>query len=365
MCVSPLSIPNPNYGKTGFWYQFKDTTSQMIAIPCGYCADCIALKQMYLVQRCQMESLENQFFFGTLTYSNDFLPSVKTSSGYDIKFADIMDIQLMFKRINNSGLVPGLRQVVVSEFGSSKGRPHFHILLAVPRSSCLDYNSCLNMEHLLYNLVFENWSRNIGSKRKPKYVPLCDYHEKWISHKKYSNYDLHYVNPSLSANGVSDVAWYVLKYMMKSSPREVRLQRALRLNLPDDEYENIWSMVRPRCLKSLAFGLAPDVYGRTWYPAWSVTDYIKQCIARSPRDYGFPWYYSPDSGTHFPLAPYYKSKGYLFSASDALDFFYNKLNPDELPALRSGSENIKIIDDYEKKISLADSHGHDSFFRDL
>lgn len=362
MCVSPISILNPNYGKSGFGSLFKDTESRWIRIPCGYCAECIALKQMYMVQRVQMEALENHFFFCTLTYKD--VPEVLTSSGYSIAYADVRDIQLMFMRLYNSGEFSGLRMVTVSEFGTKKGRPHFHCLLAVPRKCCPTYLDCISYEHRLYNAVFENWSRNVGSKRKPEYVPLCEYHEKWIGHKLYRNYDLHYVTPSLSENGISDVAWYVLKYMMKSSPREIRLQRALRLNLPEDEYENIWSIVRPRCLKSLHFGLAPSHEGRKYTPSLDIVKYLRGCVARTPRADGFPWYYAPDTGLHFPLSRFYRNRPEIFTMQDALDFFYNKTTP-ELAELKTGRECVKIIDDYEKKIGVAGSHESASYFTDL
>lgn len=365
MCLSPLSIPNPNYGKTGFWYQFKDTSSQMIRIPCGYCAECIALKQMYLVQRVQMEALNREFFFCTLTYDNKHLPSVITSSGYSIDFADIEHVQLLVKRMRNVEF-PSLRFLAVSEFGSQKGRPHFHILFSVPRSECPDYGACLNMEYRLYKYVFEHWSVNVGSRRSPVYEPLFEYHEKFSHGRLYKNFDLHYVTPALSSSGsVADVAFYVLKYMMKSSPREIRLQQALRLNLPEDEYETIWSMVRPRCLKSAGFGIDPvfsrsDSGSRVMSPSPKIVSYIRDSVSRSDKSLGYPCFYAPDNGMRFPLAMFYRDKPAFYSVQDALDFYYH--SQDSLPELKSGHECYNTMIEYEKKIVTADSHSSDCYF---
>lgn len=98
----------------------------MLRVPCGHCPECIANKQMQLVQRVQMESLSNYIFFATLTYNKDSLPHVLTSTGYDIPFADIRDLQNCFKRLRKSNaFTRSFRYFAVSELGSKKGRPHF------------------------------------------------------------------------------------------------------------------------------------------------------------------------------------------------------------------------------------------------
>ena len=261
MCISPIYIANPNYRYNERHFLkdptlfLKDSTSQFLAVPCHVCSQCIALKQLYMVQRVQMESLFNHIFFATLTYNNECIPRVSCSSGYDIPFADMRDLKLAFKRINNDNAfgVP-FRYFAVSEFGSLKGRPHLHCLIFIRKECASDYPSILNLEARLSQTLFDYWQRNYGSDRKPFYKPLCTYHEKIMHNKLYRNYDLHYVNPTLSKNGCSDSAFYVLKYMLKQSNKEIRLQQALHLNLPQEEYESIWSLIRPQNIHSLGFG---------------------------------------------------------------------------------------------------------------
>lgn len=125
MCISPIRIKNPNLGLIGPNAQFKDTISHYINVPCGVCPQCIANRQMQYVQRLQMESLVNHFFMCTLTYNNESIPIVTTSTGYDIRYADVSDVQKMFKRLRKSNAFGRpFRYFGVSELGSSKGRPH-------------------------------------------------------------------------------------------------------------------------------------------------------------------------------------------------------------------------------------------------
>lgn len=126
MCTKPLTIPNPNFGmgKIGLGF-LKDTSCKYITIPCGHCDECIRNKQMQMIQRVQMEELENHLFFCTLTYNSDMIPVVSTSTGYDIRYADVSDVQKMMKRLSLSNAFGRpFRYLAVSELGSKKGRPH-------------------------------------------------------------------------------------------------------------------------------------------------------------------------------------------------------------------------------------------------
>lgn len=125
MCLSPVSIENPNYGRKDKHAQFIDVVSRRIYVPCGHCAECIQSRQLQFVQRIQMEEIVNHLFFCTLTYNNDMMPVVSTSTGYDIRFADVSDVQKMFKRLRKrNAFGRPFRYFGVSELGTKKGRPH-------------------------------------------------------------------------------------------------------------------------------------------------------------------------------------------------------------------------------------------------
>lgn len=125
MCISPIRIKNPNLGLFGPNAQFKDTISHYINVPCGVCPQCVANRQMQYVQRLQMEELVNHLFMCSLTYNNESMPVVTTSTGYDIRYADVSDVQKMFKRLRKrNAFGRPFRYFGVSELGTKKGRPH-------------------------------------------------------------------------------------------------------------------------------------------------------------------------------------------------------------------------------------------------
>lgn len=335
MCISPITIPNPNKGLTRIGYGYlKDCTSAFIRIPCGVCPECVANKQMQLVQRAQMESQKNYFFFCTLTYNEDMIPKHTCSSGVTIRYADVSDLQNMIKRLRKlNAFGRPFRYLAVSERGHSGGRPHFHVIFLVPKYDDDDFGDILNLESLMFSSVLDNWSRNVAlnangkpNTRNPKYVPLCTYVRRFSHGRVRSNYDLHYVNPLHSKNGVSDVSWYVLKYMLKASEKEEKLRVALWYNLPEDEYNDVWRLVRSRMIKSLGFGLNSKLVNSKLIPDPEIVDYLKNCVQRSKSSFNYPCYYSKDTLDTFPLSRFYKANGNIFNIDDAHDFFFKNDN---------------------------------------
>lgn len=307
MCNSPVSIKNPNYGLKHL-KGIKDISHEMIRVPCGHCSECIARRQMDYVQRVQIEAMNNHLFFTTLTYQNSMLPVVSTSSGYDIRFADVSDVQKMIKRIRiNNSFGRNFRYFAVSELGSKRGRPHFHILWCLPIFKDDTFYDIMNLEKTLFDVILSEWKRNYGTDKFPKWESLCKYVKIYTRNGPKFNYETKYLNPALTKNGVSDVAFYVLKYMLKPSYRAIRLQQALHLNLPEDEYEHVWSLVRPRVFKSLYFG--DDIYDKDSrsFSGFDVETYIRHCIALS-KSKDFPCFVNPANGDFYPLSRYYKSR---------------------------------------------------------
>lgn len=233
---------------------------------------------------------------------------------------------------------------------------HFHIIFMLPRHEGDTLSDCLNLQDVLYREVFAEWRRNVAppvwstkkqkyipNTRSPVYKPLCTYVQKYVRGKLRTNYDLHYVNPVLSDGGTADVAFYVMKYMMKPSDRSERLRRALHLNLPKEEYEDLWSMVKPRHFESEALGLGQT--RKTKLPfhvhyevAPKIFEHLRKGIELSKHQPGepIPSYFSPEDGTPRPLAKYYKGNGDIFTMYDYLDFFY---------ASKQSADNVIIRDD--------------------
>lgn len=340
MCTSPVLIPNPNLGlkDTGLGFM-KDTVSQYIRIPCRHCAECVANMQMQLVQRVQMECLGQHCFFCTLTYNDDslpvlYLPRSDGPGSIPIRFADVSDVTNMLKRLRKrDAFGRPFRYLAVSELGSVRARPHFHILFFLPMEPGDDIGSCLNLERTMFRAVLSEWRRNYSSNwRKPEYRPLCTFVQKWTRRGLSSTFDLHWCNPALTASGVADVGFYVTKYMTKPSDHGVRLQRALRLNLEPDVYENVWSTVKPRAFASIGLGVRPVLDSRgsriiSLDP--DIVAYLKSCVSKSIGLYNSPRFINPVDGSTYPLSRYYYRFGEIYSLQDSLSFYY--LSSDQDP----------------------------------
>lgn len=317
MCISPVRIRNPNLGRfvSSYLRRRVDCESSFINVPCGYCKQCIAVKQMYFVQRAIMEAQDSFLYFSTLTYDSSHLPVLSCSTGYSIPFADIHHLQLLFKRIRNHNLFGRpFRYFAVSERGSERGRPHFHILWFLPRYAGETFSDGLSLNSEIYDVVKSNWSVNRGSKRSPVYEPLFTYHQKFYRGKLFSNYDTHFVVPTLTSSGNSSVAFYACKYLFKNSPKEERLRSAFKLNMDKDEYLQSWDLVRSRSISSCSFGLGGSHNRDT------IKAYIKNCISLSDRSLHYPQFFNPDTNQVFPLSPFYRSRGDLFPSSIADEF---------------------------------------------
>lgn len=123
MCDKPTLIENPYYGLSNVALNFlHDTTHKFLPVPCGHCRTCIALRQSYFIQRCQMECLDNDMWFFTITYQNSMLPR-RVVNGRSIAYPDFTDVQKMFKRIRKRNFFgASFRYFVVSEYGGEKHR---------------------------------------------------------------------------------------------------------------------------------------------------------------------------------------------------------------------------------------------------
>lgn len=369
MCISPTILPNPNYGYKGKFAFLKDTLSKYIKVPCGHCSECLHIKQLSLVQRCSLESLAGYPFFCTLTYNNQSLPSVVCSDGKFIRYAAMSDVVNMIKRLrNDNAFGRPFRYLAVSELGSKRARPHFHILFFVKKYETDTVYTPINFEHLLYGTVLRYWTRNYGSRRSPDYRPLCTFISKFVCGKLKSTYDLHFVSPSTLDGTTSDVSFYVTKYMLKPSDRATRLQQALRLNLPEDEYNDIWKLVKPRWFSSLNFGFG--VYGlqakKLTYSdrleCLSKTEsfrIVRSSIDRSLSSSDRPKFYDPETGKSLPLSRYWKTFGNLYTSDDAIKFHY--LNPDWREDNmvfddRKQDEKELVMEKHSKQLSLIYNH---------
>ena len=389
MCLSPISIKNKGYapggkariqGITNREFTISETAKRLtdyestrMNVPCGVCKQCIAIAQMELIERVQMESLNNIMFMGTLTYKNNYLPRIELPEyedrngylqpGYKYRYAKYEDASLMMKRLreHNTFEIP-FKYLIVTERGSKRARPHFHIIQMFPKSELKTYNDILNFEQKHKWTLLENWKRNLShDKFNPLYVDLCEYVESWSRGKLRKTYDWHYVNPLLTKGGATDAAFYVLKYMMKAQ-QELDTKRALLLNYGEDLGTHYWNKFRNRREYSLGFGLNVD-----WSKAGKdrtikeemcdqeIVDYLRKGVQRSIQErHEYAYYYCPENLNTFPLANYYKR--YPFIYDNDLEFY--EINPEryrksiEAPDRLNESEINNQINKFEEILKL-------------
>lgn len=301
-------------------------------VPCGRCPSCVATKQMYMLQRFYMESLDSYVYFSTFTYDNAHLPTLNVN-GFSIRYANFKHFTDMVKRIRVGNLFGRpFSYFAVSELGKLKSRPHFHCLWFIPKYSTDSIMFPYLLEDKIYKVLFSQWSINVGSKRSPIYEPLFTFRSIVRYGKVYSNFDTHFVKPVLGTNTSDSVAFYVMKYLLKGSTSERKLQQALRLNLEPSEYLQVWNTVKSRsqCSKFFGYGFNPfcsSCSSRCIYPSNKVLMHIKKGIQLTPMGSPYPLFFSPLDGSTYPLAPYYQGRSVFYSFKDALPILLNSNAP--------------------------------------
>ncbi len=287
------------YNETTF-AAIKEST-QYIKVPCGHCAQCLARRQSDLVQRSREMAKTCHILFCTATYDNASVPRLdvadtNTGDVFQYRYADISDIQKMFKRIRKDEDLPPFKYFVVTEYGGKKHRPHFHYLLCFPKSTCTISPDLL--ESRFEDIFKRQWKRNYSkSTRYPQYKPLS----KFIRYYKpgvgmVGTYDVHLVRPTAKDPDGSDVSFYVTKYALKFDSWISGVKSALYFNDPD--FKAHWKLLKPKMLISKGYGMTDET-----------ESYIKYCVSwcrsHSPSD-GIR-YINPDGKT-FPLAKYFYSR---------------------------------------------------------
>lgn len=206
----------------------------------------------------------------------------------------------------------------------------------------------------------------VPNTRAPKYEPLCDYHSRYYNGEWHRTFDFHYIDPGLTDKGESDVAFYVTKYLLKPSKYVRRLQQALKLNLEPDEYERVWSLLKPRALVSKGWGLgsfeSDPENNRKTLPNTKISDHIRKGIDHAKKLYPYPVFINPLTGQSFPLSPYYRKK--YMTVMDAMDWYYlytqdgsaydnfhfsNEIDPDQVKRKEAKFNKVRNLIEYREE----------------
>lgn len=333
-----------------------------------------------------MENVDDTDIYSAIDYKEVFMP-----------YADIHHIQLLLKNLRDNNPVEGryLRYIAVSELGKRRARPHFHILFFVEKLPSDDKFTPLRLEKPLRDYVKSHWAVNIGTRKNPVWEPRFTYRRCYRGGKLYQNFDLHYVDPKVTTEGVLNVAYYVTKYMMKPSAKEMARQQFLKLNLDETQYNTTWNRIKCRLLISKGLGLdvrfetieqteyvplpldqyakvldaddlppdfRPDATPvvrkkRVMIPNFELAQWIHDTMVRGLNESNPHPIYVDLNGKHRPLARYYQDKFYIYTSIDALDFWFNA-TPDQVTPPPYNPHKIKSLEyAHKKRLEAVDSKG--------
>ena len=305
MCVSPITVKNP-YHRSGSAYYFEGKAYHLgrryvsqqpyIQVPCGKCADCRDSYVMSIVQRAQMESFTSYVYMVTLTYDDNYLPSLQFTTSYkssksrfvvensncSIYYADISHVQALMKRLRNHRIFSDrdFRYLLCTEYGTEGYRPHFHILFFVGKRKDDSPDFAINFESQLKWAIFCNYGDNIGTRKHPFYRPYFQYRVRHYKGKIYSTYTCKLVrdykkepNDILSYNSLDSVnasIHYLVSYINKPS-RYDELVSEFSTNIQnvlDKELSRkVCLLLKSRCIYSKGFGWGFDTEGRKIFPS--------------------------------------------------------------------------------------------------
>lgn len=126
-------------------------------VPCYHCELCVQSRKSDLVRRAQFASYEFDCppFTFRLTYDAVHLP----------KYGELQfrDVQLFFKRLRkrlaHDGLPTDFKYIVAGEYGSERGRPHYHVILFNNPFRCSEYD--VLKVNLLKRIIWECWRKDL------------------------------------------------------------------------------------------------------------------------------------------------------------------------------------------------------------
>ena len=121
-CLSPLTLKNPRFG--ALKPNSVEPEPRFFEVPCGKCAACLMSRRRDWIVRLKKEA-DASFYsvFVTLTYDDEHLPVSGVSKE---------DVQAFFARLRDrlkKRYEIKVRYYLVSEYGPTTYRPHYHALL--------------------------------------------------------------------------------------------------------------------------------------------------------------------------------------------------------------------------------------------
>lgn len=277
------------------------------------------------------------------------------------------------------------KYLAVSELGGRKGRPHFHMLIFLEHrpddflvglrsyrsvsSDLIKPSVASRLTKLVSDWWRVNWATNVGSRKNPVWEPLYTYVVKPDPSSRSgfkSTFDCHLVQNEKTDSGFLDVAFYVSKYIMKVSDREIKRKVFLQNALDEATFSKFWQLVRSRMMLSKGFGVHSETVvnesGRHCIqPDPSVISELSSNVRLDAGKSPGPIFVA-DSGVHRPLARYYFDKhdssgNYVLTPSD-IRYIFERFDRDSyVPSYERGSDFIsRKRSEFSRRRSLMESH---------
>lgn len=284
MCLNPITIRNPKFRKTSYASEkgalvklpnHISPSEEYMKVPCNKCIECRSSKYNAILQRGLVESMTAWSYLITLTFDDEHIPVFTFPDGNKVYYTDYSLVQLLFKRLRDSGILCGreFRYIACSEFGEKRHRPHVHINLFVAK---LDGDTELQGEQIreiLYNNIQKMWAVNTGSRGKVEYQKLFTFSRWWNQkEQRYNqNYKVDLVKPSqeafakhlfsydqaLTAPDLSNIksTQYVIGYVQKPSEFDLEIEDYLQRYKDDKEaYQWLSKLLKSRVVYSKGLG---------------------------------------------------------------------------------------------------------------
>jgi hypothetical protein len=131
------------------FYKKEPTRGEYMPLPCGKCPPCKKRRTSGWSYRLVKEGeRSNSALFLTLTYDTEYVPITK--NGY--MTLDLKDLQKFFKRLRKLSNEK-IKYYAVGEYGSTKARPHYHVIIFnankehIERAWALN-NKCIGTHHI-------------------------------------------------------------------------------------------------------------------------------------------------------------------------------------------------------------------------
>lgn len=124
-CLKPVKIKNPRYLDESYLYrvgEIKTKPDMYMYVPCGKCPLCLSRKrEQWCFRLIEELKIASSAYFITLTYNDESLPQDNR--------VNKRHVQLFLKRFRKEIEPFKIRYFLVSEYGETFGRPHYHFIL--------------------------------------------------------------------------------------------------------------------------------------------------------------------------------------------------------------------------------------------